>query len=157
MKETQKILEELIGSKPEQLTGEAKRLFEAIMKIADERDELLKERQADKEKIKELKKDYAEMLIKLNAQNLNNSIEQRKESNEQLEALHEGWKIELEKKDNKIKELESDKEIKDKMIEMYIEHIYRSCDFDNRIKTKEQIKQYFENLAKESGEIDEGR
>lgn len=61
----------------------------------------------------------------------------------------------LEKQDNKIKELESDKEIKDKMIEMYIEHIYRSCDFDNRIKTKEQIKQYFENLAKESGEIDE--
>ena len=55
----------------------------------------------------------------------------------------------------KIKELESDKEIKDKMIEMYIEHIYRSCDFDNRIKTKEQIKQYFENLAKESGEIDD--
>lgn len=61
----------------------------------------------------------------------------------------------LEKQDNRIKELESDKEIKDKMIEMYIEHIYRSCDFDNRIKTKEQIKQYFENLAKESGEIDE--
>ena len=146
MKEPQKILEELIGSKSEKLTGEAKRLFEAIMKIADERDELLKERQADKEKIKE----YAELLIKVNVQNLNNSIEQRKESNEQLEALHEGWKIELEKKDNKIKELESDKEIKDKMIEMYIEHIYRSCDFDNRIKTKEQIKQYFENLAKES-------
>ena len=70
MKEPQKILEELIGSKPEKLTGEAKRLFEAIMKIADERDEfeykynraiedlikLEKERQADKEKIKELKK-----------------------------------------------------------------------------------------------------
>ncbi len=62
---------------------------------------------------------------------------------------------ELEKQDNRIKELELDKEIKDKMIEMYIEHIYRSCDFDNRIKTKEQIKQYFENLAKESGEIDD--
>lgn len=61
----------------------------------------------------------------------------------------------LEKQDNRIKELESDKEIKDKMIEMYIEHIYRSCDFDNRIKTKEQIKQFFENKAKESGEIDE--
>ena len=54
MKEPQKILEELIGSKSEKLTGEAKRLFEAIMKITDERDELLKERQADKEKIKEL-------------------------------------------------------------------------------------------------------
>ena len=105
MKEVLKVLDELKEVRPEKLTGEAKRLFEAIMKIADERDELLKERQADKEKIKEL---------------------------------------------------ESDKEIKDKMIEMYIEHIYRSCDFDNRIKTKEQIKQYFENLAKESGEIDEG-
>ena len=56
IKEPQKILEELIGSKPEKLTGEAKRLFEAIMKIADERNELLKERQADKEKIKEIKK-----------------------------------------------------------------------------------------------------
>ena len=157
MEEVQKVLDELEQVRPEKLTGEAKRLFEAIMKIADERDKLLKERQADKEKIKELEKDYAEMLIKLNVQNLNNSIEQRKESNEQLEALHEGWKIELEKKDNRIKELESDKEIKDKMIEMYIEHIYRSCDFDNRIKTKEQIKQYFENLAKESGEIDENK
>ena len=54
MKEVQKVLDELKGVRPEKLTGEAKRLFEAIMKIADERDELLKERQADKEKIKEL-------------------------------------------------------------------------------------------------------
>ena len=61
MKEPQKILEELIGSKPEKLTGEAKRLFEAIMKIADERDELLKERQADKEKIKELEEEIDDM------------------------------------------------------------------------------------------------
>lgn len=37
--------------------GEAKRLFEAIMKIADEKDELLKERQANKEKIKELEEE----------------------------------------------------------------------------------------------------
>ena len=64
----QKVLEELKTVRPEKLTGEAKRLFEAIMKIADERDELEykynkaladlvkleKERQADKEKIKEL-------------------------------------------------------------------------------------------------------
>lgn len=54
MGKAQRILEELIGSKPEELNGEAKKLFEAIMKIADERDELLKERQADKEKIKEI-------------------------------------------------------------------------------------------------------
>ena len=153
MKEVQKVLDELKEVRPEKLTGEAKRLFEAIMKIADERDELLKERQADKEKIKELEKDYAEMLIKLNAQNLNNSIEQRKESNEQLEALHEGWKIELEKKDNRIKELESDKEIKDKMIDLMVnELVFGVFDF----KSIKQAKQYFENLAKESGEIDEG-
>ena len=56
MEEVQKVLDELEQVRPEKLTGEAKRLFEAIMKIADERDELLKERQADKEKIKELKK-----------------------------------------------------------------------------------------------------
>ena len=75
MGKEQKILEELIGSKPEQLTGEAKRLFEAIMKIADERDEfeykynraiedlvkLEKERQADKEKIKELEEEIDDM------------------------------------------------------------------------------------------------
>lgn len=156
MKEPQKILEELIGSKPEKLTGEAKRLFEAIMKIADERDELLKERQADKEKIKE----YAELLIKVNVQNLNNSIEQRKESNEQLETLHEGWKIELEKKDNRIKELESDKEIKDKMIELIVDFIteLKPAHFkkekggelvgEYRCYNKNEWKQYFENKAK---------
>ena len=104
MEEPQKILEELIGSRPEELTGEAKRLFEAIMKIADERDELLKEKQADKEKIKEL---------------------------------------------------ESDKEIKDKMIELMANLIYNWDTFKN-YGSRKDIKQYFENLAKESGEIDEG-
>lgn len=37
-KEVEKVLEELQEVRPEMLTGEAKRLFEAIMKIADERD-----------------------------------------------------------------------------------------------------------------------
>lgn len=36
--QAQKVLDELKGTKPEELKGEAKRLFEAIMKIADERD-----------------------------------------------------------------------------------------------------------------------
>ena len=126
MKEVQKVLDELKGVRPEKLTGEAKRLFEAIMKIADERDELLKERQADKEKIKE----YAELLIKVNVQNLNNSIEQRKESNEQLEALHEGWKIELEKKDNRIKELyeiiiNNKPHIAQQKLKLYIEELLK--------------------------------
>lgn len=108
-------------------------------------------------------KEYAELLIKVNAQNLNNSIEQRKESNEQLEALHEGWKIELEKKDNRIKELEADNyecnnrireyiedwELKTKMIELMAEHLTAP------IHSKKNVIEYFENLAKESGEIDE--
>ena len=41
-KQAQKVLDELQKVSPEKLTGEAKRLFEAIMKIADERDELKK-------------------------------------------------------------------------------------------------------------------
>ena len=84
MKEAEKVLEELIGSKPERLTGEAKRLFEAIMKIADERDELLKERQ-----------------------------------------------------------------LKNKVIELMAEHL------TTPIHSKKDVIDYFENLAKESGEIDE--
>ena len=47
--QAQKVLDELQGVRPEMLNGEAKRLFEAIMKIADERDEL-------KQKLKEVNK-----------------------------------------------------------------------------------------------------
>ena len=38
-KEAQKVLDELQGVRPEKLNDEAKRLFEAIMKIADRKDE----------------------------------------------------------------------------------------------------------------------
>lgn len=38
-KEVEKVLEELQEVRPEKLTGEAKRLFEAIMIIADRKDE----------------------------------------------------------------------------------------------------------------------
>ena len=76
----------------------------------------------------------------------------------------------LEKQDNRIKELESDKEIKNKIIDRMAEYINK-LDIDEDICTKniinpelcneqysnckECIKQYFENKAKESGEIDE--
>lgn len=40
--EAQQVLDELNEIKPGQLEGNAKRLFEAIMKIADERDKLQK-------------------------------------------------------------------------------------------------------------------
>lgn len=41
--QAQKVLDELQGVRPEKLNGEDKRLFEAIMKIADERDNLKEE------------------------------------------------------------------------------------------------------------------
>ena len=40
--QAQQVLDELDGVRPEMLTGEAKKLFEAIMTIADNRDELKK-------------------------------------------------------------------------------------------------------------------
>ena len=50
--QAQQVLDEMQGVRPEKLNGEAKRLFEAIMKIADERDKLkkgldLKDKQID--------------------------------------------------------------------------------------------------------------
>ena len=54
--EAQKVLDEWQGVRPECLEGEAKKLFEAIMKIADERDNL-KEEVDQKEKIIDLMAD----------------------------------------------------------------------------------------------------
>ena len=51
--QAQKVLDEWQGVRPECLEGEAKKLFEAIMKIADERDNL-KEEVDQKEKIIDL-------------------------------------------------------------------------------------------------------
>ena len=52
-KEAQQVLDEMQRVRPEQLNGEARRLFEAIMKIADKRDEL-KEKVEQKDKIIDL-------------------------------------------------------------------------------------------------------
>ena len=57
--QAQKVLDELQEVRPEKLNNEAKRLFEAIMKIADERDELKKEL---KKKDKQIEK-YQNMLV----------------------------------------------------------------------------------------------
>lgn len=55
--QAQKVLDELQGVRPKMLNGEAKRLFEAIMKIADERDNLYLEIQ-EKEKLINTLVDY---------------------------------------------------------------------------------------------------
>lgn len=55
--QAQKVLDELQGVRPEMLNGEAKKLFEAIMKIADERDNLYLEIQ-EKERLINTLVDY---------------------------------------------------------------------------------------------------
>ena len=57
--QAQQVLDELQGVRPEKLNSEAKRLFEAIMEIDDERDELKKEL---KKKDKQIEK-YQNMLV----------------------------------------------------------------------------------------------
>ena len=57
--QVQQVLDELQGVRPEMLNGEAKRLLEAIMKIADERDKLKKELN---KKDKQIEK-YQNMLV----------------------------------------------------------------------------------------------
>lgn len=56
IKEAQKVLDELQGVRPEKLTGEAKRLFDAIMLIADGRDKAYKELEEKDKIIEELTK-----------------------------------------------------------------------------------------------------
>ena len=60
--QAQKVLDELQGVRPEKLNGEAKRLFEAIMKIAYERDELKEEI----EKLKDIKEIAESKVTELN-------------------------------------------------------------------------------------------
>ena len=49
---------------------------------------------------------------------------------------------------NRIKDLLDVTKEKDRIIDLMIEHIYTGCDFDNNIKTKEQIIKYFEKRCK---------
>lgn len=41
---------------------------------------------------------------------------------------------------------------RDRMIDLMTEHIYLGCDFDNNIKTKEQIRKYFEKRCKNAND-----
>lgn len=65
---------------------------------------------------------------------------QREKDEEYIRKL----KCEIDKQDNRIKELESDKEIKNKTIKLMSEHL------TTPIHSKKDVIEYFENLAKES-------
>lgn len=126
--EAQKILDSMHSVNPENLRGEAKKLFEAIMKIADERDELRKtvvrqslEITAQKELIDYLRKSC-----------------DRKESN-WIEEQQENVELEtkLEEKDKIINAMAKFLERKQIIVDKYCYAL-----------TAEAIKQYFEKQIK---------
>ena len=56
--QAQQVLDELNEIKPEQLEGNAKRLFEAIMKIADIKDKLFEENKKLRKELEECQKKH---------------------------------------------------------------------------------------------------
>ena len=122
--QAQKVLDELQGVRPEKLNGEAKRLFEAIMKIADERDNLKEEL---KKKDKQIEK-YQNMLV-------TNDILHVKESQEKDEIIDLMWY-----------------EITNSIVNTCpLEDYNYDLDCENRCNDnyKECWKKYFENKARE--------
>lgn len=131
-KQAQKLLDKLQKVKPEQLEGEARKLFEAIMKIADERDSLKIKVVNQQERI-----DYLMRSIERKEQSL---IEEHEENIECYTKI----------------------EKKDKQIELLIRELYKrthistKCYLQNSVEECMQykncyecIRKYFENKAKE--------
>ena len=56
--QAQQVLDELQGVRPEMFNGEAKRLFEAIMKIADIKDKLFEENKKLRKELEECQKKH---------------------------------------------------------------------------------------------------
>ena len=104
-KQAQKVLDELNEIKLEQLEGNAKKLFEAIMLIADERDELKKEL---KKKDKQIEK-YQNMLVTNDLLHIKESQEKDKQidlMSEQLTTPIHGKEWVKEYYERKAKEVE---------------------------------------------------
>ena len=86
-----------------------------------------------KKVLNELEK-YKELYISALGHSLNNSIKQNNKHNNDLEALNEGWKIELEKKDKII----------DAMAKEWFELDTLFMIRGKNIHSAEELKQYFE-------------
>lgn len=149
--QVQQVLDELNEIKPEKLEGNSKRLFEAIMSIADERDEL-------RQKVKEINKGINSLMqsrkkwkyryykMKNKNKDLQKSVEQIYDDYQDIGKMAFDYSDELEQKDKIIDLMvervllteEEWKEIKEK-------NIYNVIKKD----THKLIKQYFENKAKE--------
>lgn len=129
--QTQKILDELQEVRPEKLNNEAKKLFEAIMKIADERDSLNIKVVSQQERI-----DYLMRNIERKEKSL---IEEHEENIEYYTMIEKKDKI-IEQMTYYIMNLDIDEDICKKV----------NCDTNSgELDCKDCIKQYFEDKAKE--------
>lgn len=108
-----------------------------IQKLQKEKEIHIKLEQQYKKEYLDAKENYKRMLAEIHAQSLNNSIAEKKKHEEQLEALNEGWKIELEKKD-KIIDLMAEKIASDNR------SINEEYAVDEKMMDTKYIKQYFE-------------
>ena len=133
-KEAQKVLDELQGVRTEMLNGEAKRLFEAIMKIADERDSLREAAERQKLEIISQKQvhDYDVKMIddvKGNAVKLYKELEKRDQI---INAMVEY-----------IANLDIDEDICKKM------GIFQDCEIKDVENCKKCIIEYFKNKMRQ--------
>lgn len=148
--EAQKVLDELQGVRPEVLNGEAKRIFEAIMSIADERDEL-------RQKVKEINKGINSLMqsrkkwkyryykMKNKNKDLQKLVEQIYDNYQDIGKMAFDYSDELEQKD-KIIDLMAERVLltEEEWKEIKEKNIYNVIKKD----THKLIKQYFENKAK---------
>lgn len=126
--QAQQVLDELNEIRPEQLEGNSKRLFEAIMLIADERDEIKQKYDRDTHILQN-------QLDLANATN----VKKDKQINQYENMLATNDMLHVIESQNK-----------DKVIDLMAEDIDGSQIECNRyFKDKEEVKEYFENKAKE--------
>ena len=174
--EAQKILDELNTVRIEVLNGEAKRLFEAIMNIADNRDELQKMIERKDFEISSLKQvhEHDVQIIdntKGKAVELYDRIEEKDKTIEKQKEQIDYLQRSCDRKENSLieeqqenAELENKLKEKDKIIDLMVNSIATSdsdlCQYldmtekckyyagENKKTCDESIKQYFENKAK---------
>lgn len=140
--QAQQVLDEMQGLRPEQLKGESKKLFEAIMLIADERDKIKQEYDRDAHILQN-------QLDLANAENVkkDKQIERYQNMLTTNDMLH-------------IKESQEKDKVIDLMLDEITNNIINTCPFEdynyyldceNKCNDdyKECWKQYFENRAKE--------
>lgn len=140
----QQVLDEMQGVRPEMLNGEAKRLFEAIIKMADERDRIkqkydrdthILQNQLDLSNAKNIEKDkQIEKYINMLATNDMLHVLEYEEKDKIIDIMAE-----------QINNYDIDEDVCKQMGQK------EDCnEFEDKEKCKECIKQYFRNKSKET-------